>query len=171
MNRNILIGMRIREARDDANMTLKDVGDLIGVSDSTIMRYEKGDIEKIKMPIINSIANALNVNPSWLVLKSDEKFVSLKDDTHSLQWQTKLITAYESASIPVRESACRVLNIDYVNPEKQSVVIKMLPLRESSGKIHKIDSNTLLWAAKSGKGAIDKKTKGKLIKIIDDDNE
>jgi repressor LexA len=65
------IGKRIRQKRIENNLTLKELGDKIGVASSTILRYEKGKINNIKLPVIESIANALNVNPSWLVLKSD----------------------------------------------------------------------------------------------------
>lgn len=65
------IGKRIRLKRLEKDLTLKDLADMVGVDSSTISRYEKGRIEKIKMPVIESIANVLNINPSWLVLKSE----------------------------------------------------------------------------------------------------
>lgn len=65
------IGHRIKYARDLRGMTLDDIADSVGVAKSTIQRYENGKIEKPKLPVLHSIANALNVNPSWLVCKSD----------------------------------------------------------------------------------------------------
>lgn len=65
------IGKRIRLKRDESGFTLKELGDSVGVDSSTISRYEKGQIDKIKMPVIESIANALRVNPAWLILKSE----------------------------------------------------------------------------------------------------
>ena len=63
---NILIGKRISEARQFRNMTLDDIADDIGVSKSTVQRYETGKIAKIKIPVLHAIANSLNVNPVWL---------------------------------------------------------------------------------------------------------
>lgn len=38
---------------------------------STIHRYENGKINTIKIPVVESIALALNVNPSWIVGKPE----------------------------------------------------------------------------------------------------
>lgn len=68
---NKKIGERIREKRIEKGLTLKQLGDLVGVDSSTILRYEKGEIKKIKLPVIESIAYALSVDPTWLALKSE----------------------------------------------------------------------------------------------------
>ena len=39
---------------------------------STIQRYETGQIKSIKIPCLHAIAKALNVNPDYLALKTDE---------------------------------------------------------------------------------------------------
>lgn len=71
MDINKEIGKRIKQKRIENNLTLKELGEKVGVASSTILRYENGKINNIKLPVIESIAKALNVNPSWLVLKSD----------------------------------------------------------------------------------------------------
>ncbi len=65
------IGDRIRFARENANLNKKELAQKIKVADSTIKRYEDGEINKIKMPIIESIANVLSVNPMWIIGKSN----------------------------------------------------------------------------------------------------
>jgi hypothetical protein len=35
---------------------------------------------------------------------------------NSVRWFSRLISAYEKADIPIRQSVCRVLDIGYVNP-------------------------------------------------------
>lgn len=74
---NIEIGKRIHHARALKNYTLDEVAKKIGVAKSTIQRYENGKIAKIKLPVIDSIANALCVNPAWLVGKSDEMKINI----------------------------------------------------------------------------------------------
>lgn len=66
---NIEIGKRIRIAREKRGLNKKELAQKIQVADSTIKRYEDGDIKKIKMPVIESIANALHVNPMWIIGK------------------------------------------------------------------------------------------------------
>ena len=65
------IGKRIKQKRLEQDLTLKELGEKVGVAGSTILRYENGEISKVKLPVIASIADALNVDPSWLILKSD----------------------------------------------------------------------------------------------------
>lgn len=69
---NAEIGNRIKYARGLRNVTLDDIAKKVGVAKSTIQRYEAGKIATIKIPVVESIAIALNVNPSWIVGKSDD---------------------------------------------------------------------------------------------------
>jgi transcriptional regulator with XRE-family HTH domain len=80
-----LIGKRIEEARETRGLMRKELADQIKVAASTITRYEKGEIAKIKMPIIESIAHVLQVNPMWIIGKSD--FKETKDMLSS--WNNK----------------------------------------------------------------------------------
>lgn len=61
------IGQRIHDTRQSKGLTLDDIANAVGVAKSTIQRYEKGHIDKIKLPVLESIANVLEVNPSWLI--------------------------------------------------------------------------------------------------------
>lgn len=61
------IGQRIELRRKDLDKTLADVAAEVGVAASTIQRYEKGQFDKIKMPVVEAIAAALHVNPAWIV--------------------------------------------------------------------------------------------------------
>lgn len=63
---NALIGKRIKEARDFRGKTFDQIAEDIGVAKSTVQRYEAGKIAKIKIPVLNAIANSLEVNPVWL---------------------------------------------------------------------------------------------------------
>ena len=77
----IEIGKRIKECRVSAGMTLDELASIIGVNKSTVQRYENGKIAKVKLPIIQSIAEALNINPAWIIGKSDKK---INDQKNSL---------------------------------------------------------------------------------------
>lgn len=69
---NIEIGARISSTRDLRGLTLDDIASRVGVAKSTIQRYEKGTIAKIKLPVLQSIANALQVDPNWLIGNTDD---------------------------------------------------------------------------------------------------
>ena len=70
---NIEIGMRIKQTRLELGLSLDEVAKSVGVAKSTIQRYESGSIGKIKLPVVESIAKYLKVNPAWLLCKSDKK--------------------------------------------------------------------------------------------------
>ncbi len=76
---NEVLGERIEQRRKELGLTLDDIAQEIGVAKSTIQRYEKGTIGKIKLPVIESIARAISVDPSWLCGKTDDKTPKAKD--------------------------------------------------------------------------------------------
>jgi len=62
-----LIGERIKEARIDNALTLQDISNELGLTKSTIQRYEAGTFQTMKLPVLEAIANLLKVNPVWLM--------------------------------------------------------------------------------------------------------
>lgn len=66
-----ILGNRIKQRRTQLHMTQGDIAKSVGVAISTVQRYEAGNIEKIKLPVVEAIARALRVNPEWLIGKSD----------------------------------------------------------------------------------------------------
>lgn len=67
----IEIGKRIKLARELKGMTQEQLGKEVGMNKSTIQRYETGQVSKIKLPVVESLAKSLSVNPDWLIEKSD----------------------------------------------------------------------------------------------------
>lgn len=61
------IGQRIKERRRELKMSADVLGEKIGKDRSTIFRYEKGDIEKLPLDILEPIAEALNTTPQYLM--------------------------------------------------------------------------------------------------------
>lgn len=77
MDRKI-IGERLKYARDELRgMSLQDVAEASGVARSTVQRYETAKIQNIKLPVVESFARVLNVNPAWLIGKSDDMEIPL----------------------------------------------------------------------------------------------
>lgn len=66
------VGRRIKQRRIDMNMTQEDLGNRLKLNKSTIQRYESGAISSIKLPVLQAIAQQLNVNPDWIALKTNE---------------------------------------------------------------------------------------------------
>lgn len=77
---NTQIGNRIKSRRKELNLTLKDIANIVGVASSTIQRYENGTISQIKLPVLEAIAKAINVNPTWLVKENAKMEINSVDD-------------------------------------------------------------------------------------------
>ena len=61
------VGKRLKQARELRHITLEDAGKKVDVHKSTVLRWENGETEKIKLPVIEILANCYNVNPVWLM--------------------------------------------------------------------------------------------------------
>lgn len=119
---NTEIGNRIKYARDLRNATLDDIAQKVGVAKSTIQRYESGKINTIKIPVIESIAIALGVNPSWLIGKSEEMELPS-------QKVPKILQYYESLNTLGKEAATehvRLLTLDekYTQPDNVASIVR-----------------------------------------------
>ncbi|WP_462131439.1 LexA family protein [Staphylococcus aureus] len=63
----------IKSRRKELNLTLEQVGDLVGVGKSTVRKWETGDIENMKRDKIVKLSKALRVSPSYIMGIEDEK--------------------------------------------------------------------------------------------------
>ena len=69
------IGKRIKQRREELGISASDLADKLNFTKATIYRYESGDIKAIKLPVIEAIADILQVNPAWLIGKSPIKYI------------------------------------------------------------------------------------------------
>ena len=109
--KNEEIGKRIQQRRKALNISVMDIATYTGLSKATIHRYENGYIRNIKLPVLETIATILNVNPMWLIGKSDQQtrtdgrandicialdqMITYVIDTPSLKCGTRLVTETE----------------------------------------------------------------------------
>ncbi len=61
------IGNRIKAKRKELNMSVDELAKQLGKDRSTVYRYEKGDIEKLPIDILEPIAKALDTTPQYLM--------------------------------------------------------------------------------------------------------
>lgn len=66
MGNNEIAAERLRTCRERSGETLEQIGRLVGVNKSTVMRWERGDTEKINMPTLQFLAEHFHVSPEWL---------------------------------------------------------------------------------------------------------
>lgn len=118
------VGERIKQRRKDLKMSADELATSVGVSRSTIFRYEKGDIEKVGPDVLKKIADRLNVSPADLMGWDDTPVQELKITTSPL---VKKIT----------EKAVKL-----TAPRKQKVLdFTENQLREQSNKVISLEEN------------------------------
>ena len=61
-----------------------------------MQRYEQGRIENVKQPVLEAMARALDVNPEWLMGRSDrrepENEIGFDDFTYALHREAQALT-------------------------------------------------------------------------------
>lgn len=56
------IGLLIKEKRIEKNMTMKQLADIMEVSEGTVSRWESGDIENIRRQKIKKLSEVLDIS-------------------------------------------------------------------------------------------------------------
>lgn len=74
-----IIGQRIRQRRKELGLTQQDLAEKMGVNKSSIMRYEKGQIDNTKKLVLQGFSGVLHVTPEWLRSETDELPTAVTD--------------------------------------------------------------------------------------------
>ena len=61
------IGERIKKLREDKNISVDKLAELIGKNRATIYRYESNEIEKLPTSVLEPLCKALNTTPAYLM--------------------------------------------------------------------------------------------------------
>lgn len=75
------IGERIKKLREEKNMSVDKLAELIGKNRATIYRYESNDIEKLPTSVLEPLCKALGTTPAYLM--GWEETDDTTDDTTS----------------------------------------------------------------------------------------
>lgn len=97
---------KIKNRRLELGLTLEDVAHKMGVSAPTIQRYESGEIQNMRRDKIQSLANALNLSPAYLMGWQEEK-----TDTNIQHQEPKIIAAYGGGLANVDEGVKEILQV------------------------------------------------------------
>lgn len=95
-NINKKIGIRIHNARKNKKMSMKKLGELVNLHESTISRYEKGEIMSLDIEKLKEFAKALDVTPAYLMGWTQEDRYNIGNKLKELRHQ-KNKAIYEMA--------------------------------------------------------------------------
>jgi len=109
------MGGKLKKRRLELGLTLEDVGNLVGVSKSTVMKWETGFIENMRRNNVALLAKALRVSPLWIMgMDEPESILSLKTKKVPLLGTIAAgepIYAYEDCRTYVEVDEC--LDVDF----------------------------------------------------------
>lgn len=98
---NISVGKKLFAARKNLKMTRAELGKMVDLHESTIKRYEDGQIKTLDIDKLKDFANALQINAAYLIGWADEVYSSKEKN---------LLTRFNTLNASGQDKA-----IDYVS--------------------------------------------------------
>ena len=92
------VGLRIHELRRKRKMTLKELGEKVGLTHATVSRYERGYIGQITTEKLKEFADALGTSAAYLIGWTDIEDAEEYENSISLKEQIKEIVVDNSLS-------------------------------------------------------------------------
>lgn len=165
------IGNRIKARRKELNLTLSDIANVVGVASSTIQRYENGTISQYKLPVLESIAKALNVNPTWLVREDAPMELTLSTKEILISDSNTKMENSLSNLISIKES--KLINIfNKLNETgKQEAIKRVSELSEINKYTQTEDKSHLIPFAAHAKEGATKEDYNHDMNIMNNDDE
>jgi repressor LexA len=68
-------GLRLKEIREERNLTTRQLAEMFSTTAPTISRYENG-VHDPKRVFIQQVANTFGINPAWLAGENVDKYVA-----------------------------------------------------------------------------------------------
>lgn len=76
---NVEVGKRIKKARKLKKISMKKLGELVNLHESTISRYEKGGIMALDIDKLKEFAKVLDVSVSYLMCMDEQPAAQVLD--------------------------------------------------------------------------------------------
>lgn len=99
------VGKLIYKRRSELGLTLEEVGNLVGVSKSTVKKWESGNISNMRRDKIALLADALKISPIDLIVEKGNTSVS--NSFTLTEHEQNLVAAYREH--PDRQNAVDIL--------------------------------------------------------------
>lgn len=90
------VGALLKSKREALGLTLEDVAEAVGINKSTILRWERGDINNMKRDKISKLADTLQISPL--------EILGIEPKNNSLESKSNLAQSLNDLSIPKNDS-------------------------------------------------------------------
>ncbi|GFF01074.1 LexA family protein [Lactiplantibacillus plantarum] len=108
------VGDRMKSIRKQQGISADKLAESIGVSRSTIFRYEKGDIEKMPIEVVANVASSLHVSLIDLMGMSNDGISEKITETVSKLNPDRQQNVYNYADNQLKEQNGKVVNLPLV---------------------------------------------------------
>jgi transcriptional regulator with XRE-family HTH domain len=129
------IGERIKKLREEKNISVDKLAELIGKNRATIYRYESNEIEKLPTSVLEPLCKALDTTPAYIMGWTDSELSSTLPTQSENDNNNDIFSNHEK----------KVINAYRNKPEMQPAVDKLLGVEDDSNE----EYVTVLTASRS----------------------
>lgn len=105
------IGQLIHSRRLELNLTLEEIGNYVGVSKSTVKKWEDGYISNMRRDKISALAKILKISPVSLITGELEEEIKICRSIELTTHEKEVITAYRSKP-EMQQAVDRLLGVE-----------------------------------------------------------
>lgn len=134
MEFNKAVGLRIKEARINSRLSLKDLGTRVGLSEGTMQRYETGQIKGVDVNLLKKIADVLECSEAyimgWEEVKSSNQSSKGQNVLNNFYSEKEkgLISKYRKADDNVKSAVDTILDmadeLERSNNDKKDCILE-----------------------------------------------
>ena len=85
------MGQRLKRLRLSHGLTLEEVGKIIGVQKTAVLKYEKDQVKNMKRESIQRLADYYGVSPTYLLCMTNEDHIEAETEMDNLFEEAKTI--------------------------------------------------------------------------------
>jgi len=104
------IGNKIKKLRLSKGLTLEEVGNYVGVSKSTVLKWERGQIQNMRRDKIAKLAEILGTTPDIFIDGSDRTKQNISPAGFT-EHEVKVIEAYR-ANLSMQSAVDKLLGVE-----------------------------------------------------------
>ena len=137
MEFNKAVGLRIKEARINSRLSLKDLGTKVGLSEGTMQRYETGQIKGVDVNLLKKIADVLECSEAYIMGWEDVKSSNQSSKGQNVlnnsysEKEKGLISKYRKADDNVKSAVDTILDmadeLERSNNDKKDCILEEPP--------------------------------------------
>ena len=119
----IIVGHKIRQLRKQKKLSMKQLGKLVNLHESTVSRYEKGEISTLDIEKLKEFAKALSISTDYLIGWDNQNSLTLEEISNILKVSRNTYYCYEKGTracpIELFINICSFYRDDYLNVFKE----------------------------------------------------